>query len=50
METDAPYFAEREPIDVYKVALGVSRETGLTLQELVKVCNRNVAELYNLAW
>ena len=50
LETDAPYFAEREPVDVYKIAQGVARKTGLTLHELVRRCNRNVAKLYNLTW
>ena len=48
LETDAPYFDEKQPVTVYDVAVGAARKIGMTVDELVRVCNRNVARLYNL--
>lgn len=51
LETDSPYMADfRYPWDVYKVAKGAAQSLDMTLTELVGVCNKNVARLYNLPW
>ena len=49
LETDADYLAEF-PWSVCKVAEDASRSLGMTMTELVGVCNKNAARLYNLPW
>ena len=50
LETDAPYFDQKEPTAVYDIAVGVAGKMGMEVDELVRVCNRNAARLYNLTW
>ena len=50
LETDAPYFAQKEPAAVYDIAVGVADKIGMEVEELVRVCNRNATRLYNLVW
>ena len=49
LETDSSYLADY-PWDVCEVAEEAARSLDMTLTELVGVCNRNAARLYNLPW
>ena len=49
LETDSSYLAAY-PWDVCEVAEEAARSLDMTLTELVGVCNRNAARLYNLPW
>ena len=50
LETNAPYNEEKEPLNVYKIAEEVASKTGMTLNDLVRICNMNAVKLYNLTW
>ena len=50
VETDAPYFDQKEPAAVYDIAVGEAGKMGMEVDELVRVCNKNTARLYNLTW
>ena len=50
LEKDAPYFDEKELAAVYDNAVGVAGKMGMEVDELIRVCNRNAARLYNLTW
>ena len=49
LETDSSYLTDY-PLDVIKVAEEAARSLDITLTELVGVCNKNAARLYNLPW
>ena len=49
LETDSSYLADY-PWDVCEVAEEAARSLDMTLTELVGMCNRNAARLYNLPW
>ena len=49
LETDSPYLAD-DPMSIYDIAEGVAHYFGITTSELIRVCNKNAAKLYNLAW
>ena len=49
IETDAPYLAA-EPVSVYDIAKGLAGYFNMTTSQLIRVCNRNAAKLYNLPW
>ena len=49
LETDSDYLADF-PWSVSKVAEDASRSLGMTMTELVGVCNKNATRLYNLPW
>ena len=49
IETDAPYLAT-EPVSVYDIAVELTGYFNMSTSEIIRVCNRNVAKLYNLPW
>ena len=49
LETDSSYLADY-PWDVLDVAQKTAQHFGMTLTDIVRVCNRNAARLYNLPW
>lgn len=49
LETDSPYLAD-DPMGIYDIAEVVAHYFGITTSELIRVCNKNAAKLYNLAW
>ena len=49
LETDSDYLADF-PWSVCKVAEQTSQSLDMTMTELVGVCNKNAARLYNLPW
>ena len=50
LETDAPYLDEPNPWCVYHVAEEAARHLRMSKAELIRVCNKNAARLYNLPW
>ena len=47
IETDAHYLATK-PVSVYDIAVELTGYFNMSTSEIIRVCNRNVAKLYNL--
>lgn len=48
-ETDAPYLAT-ESLSVYDIAKELTGYFNMSTSEIIRVCSKNVAKLYNLPW
>ena len=48
METDAPYLKDQSPLGVINSAKGVVEKNQMPVNDLVRVCNKNVVRLYIL--
>ena len=49
IETDAPYLAT-EPLSALDNAEGLAGYFNMSSSEIIRVCNKNTAKLYNLPW
>ena len=49
LETDASYLAQY-PWDILDVAEKAARHLNMSVTDIVRLCNRNAARLYNLPW